>query len=131
MKRAWLLVAAVVLTLGLVAGCGGIKTYTDSGQEINIGVGQEFIIALGSNPTTGYSWQASYDESLLELIPGPNGQSTYEPGETGKNVVGAGGIEYFHFKALKFGETEITLVYAQHWEGGNTGEIKVFTINIK
>jgi inhibitor of cysteine peptidase len=131
MKRAWLLVAAVVLTLGLLAGCTTVKTYTDAGQEINIGVGQEFIIALGSNPTTGYSWQASYDESLLELIPGPNGQSTYEPKETGDDVVGAGGVEYFHFKALKVGETEITLTYKRPWEGGDTADTKVFTVVIK
>jgi inhibitor of cysteine peptidase len=128
MKRAWLLVAAVVLTLGLVAGCGGIKTYTDSGQEINIGVGQDFIIALGSNPTTGYSWQASYDESMLELV---GGQSTYEPKETGDDVVGAGGIESFQFRALKAGQAEITLSYARPWEGGGTADTKVFTVVIK
>jgi inhibitor of cysteine peptidase len=131
MKRVWLLVAAVALTLGLLAGCTTVKTYTDSGQEIDIGVGQEFIIALGSNPTTGYSWQASYDEAVLELIPGENGQSTYEPGETDKDIAGAGGVEYFRFLALEVGETEITLVYAQPWEGGGTADIKVFTVVIE
>jgi inhibitor of cysteine peptidase len=126
MKRVWLLVAAVVLTLGLVAGCTTVKTYNDAGQEIDIGVGQEFIIALGSNPTTGYSWQASYDEGMLELV-----ESTYDAGETGDDVVGAGGVELFRFLALEVGETEITLVYAQHWEGGNTGDTKVFTVVIE
>jgi inhibitor of cysteine peptidase len=128
MKRVWLLVTLVVLTLGLVAGCVGVKTYTDSGQEINIGVGQEFIIALGSNPTTGYSWQASYDESMLELV---GGEPTYEAEETGDDVVGAGGTEFFRFLTLEAGETEITLVYAQHWEGGGVGETKVFTVVIE
>jgi inhibitor of cysteine peptidase len=132
MKRVLVLVVAAVLTLGLVAGCGGIKTYNDEGQAINIGVGQDFIIALGSNHTTGYNWQASYDESMLELILSENGeQSTYEVEKTGKDVVGAGGIESFQFRALKAGQAEITLTYAQHWEGGGVGETKVFTINIK
>jgi len=86
MKRVWLLVAALVLTLGLVAGCTVVKTYDDAGQEIDIDVGQEFIIALGSNPTTGYSWQASYDETMLELV---GGEPTYEADEEGEDVVGS------------------------------------------
>jgi len=128
MKKVWLLVAVVVLTLGLVAGCTVVKTYDDAGQEIDIGVGQEFIIALGSNPTTGYSWQASYDEAMLELV---GGESTYEADETDEEVVGAGGVEYFRFLALEAGETEITLTYEQPWEGGGVGETKVFTVNIE
>lgn len=128
MKRVWLLVAAVVLTLGLVAGCTVVKTYDDAGQDIDIGVGQEFIIALGSNPTTGYSWQASYDETMLELV---GGEPTYEADETEEGVVGAGGVEYFRFLALEAGETEITLTYAQPWEDGDIGETKVFTVIIE
>jgi len=128
MKRVWLLVAVVVLTLGLVAGCVGAKTYKDVGENIDIKVGQEFIIALGSNQTTGYKWQASYDETMLELA---GGESTYEPDETDEDVVGAGGTEFFRFKALKAGEVEITMTYAQPWEGGGTGETKVFTGTIE
>jgi inhibitor of cysteine peptidase len=127
MKRVWLLVVVVVLTLGLVAGCTVVKTYDDAGQEIDIDVGQEFIIALGSNPTTGYSWQASYDETMLELV---GGEPTYEADETDENVVGAGGVEYFRFLTLKAGETEITMTYERPWEDGETVETKVFTVNI-
>jgi inhibitor of cysteine peptidase len=131
-KRLLILVTAAllaaVLIIGSVGGCvGEVKTYQDSGQEINIDVGQEFVIALGSNDTTGYSWEASYDETMLELI---GGKSTYEVEETSEDITGAGGIEYFRFKALKAGETNITLVYEQTWEGGGIGETKVFTVNI-
>jgi inhibitor of cysteine peptidase len=126
MKRVWLLVAVVVLTLGLLAGCVGVKTYKDVGEDIDISVGQEFIIALGSNPTTGYSWQASYDETMLELV-----ENTYEAEETGEDVVGGGGTEFFRFKALKAGEVEITMTYAQHWEGGEVGDTEVFTATIE
>jgi len=129
MKRVLLLVAVAVLTLGLVAGCTTVKTYDDEGQEIDIGLDQEFIIALGSNPgSTGYSWQASYDETMLELV---GDEPTYEAKETEGDVVGAGGTEFFQFKALEAGETEITLTYAQPWEGGGVGETKVFTVIIE
>jgi inhibitor of cysteine peptidase len=118
-----LMLVAVALT---VAGCIGVaETYTDPGQTVNIGANQEFIIALGSNPTTGYSWQESYDETRLELVK----WNYEEPTEEG--VVGAGGIEYFRFKALKAGQADITLVYEQPWEGGETGATKVFTVEIK
>ncbi len=133
MKRLLILDTAAllgaVLIICLVVGCvGEVETYQDVGQTINIDVDQEFVIALGSNITTGYSWQASYDETMLELV---GGQSEYEPSEEAEEgLVGAGGIEYFRFKALKAGETEITLVYKQPWAGGGISETKVFTVNI-
>ena len=122
-----LLIVVAVVAIFLVAGCaGGVKTYTDSGQTINVGVNQEFMIALDSNPTTGYVWHESYDDSLLQLV----GKS-YEMGKAAKQgAVGAGGVEYFRFKALKTGKTEITLVYKRPWEEERLYE-KVFTVNIK
>lgn len=125
MKKLLILVA--VLAICLLAGCvGEVKTYTDSGQTIGIGANQEFVIALGSNPTTGYGWQESHDETMLELV-----EKTYKPGkEAEQDLVGAGGVEYFRFKALKKGETEITMVYKRPWEEEFL-EQKVFTIDIK
>ena len=127
MKRFLILVTMAVVATSLLAGCaGGIETYTDSGQTIGIGVDQEFVIALGSNPTTGYGWQESHDETILELV-----EQRYEPGEEAEQgVVGAGGVEYFHFKTLKAGVTEITLVYKRQWEEAFL-EQKVFTVDIK
>ena len=127
MKKFLILVAVVAISM--VAGCiGEVKTYTDSGQTIDIGVNQEFVIALGSNPTTGYGWQESHDETILELV-----EKTYKLGkEAEQGVVGAGGVEYFRFKTLKTGETEITLVYKRPWEEPTPQDItKMFTVNIK
>ncbi|MFC1902551.1 protease inhibitor I42 family protein [Chloroflexota bacterium] len=115
------------MAISLITGCaGGAETYTDPGQAISIGVGEEFIIALGSNPTTGYSWQASHDETMVKLL-----SSDCEMGEAAKEgAVGAGGTELFQFKALKAGKTEITLVYKRPWEK-DTIDQKVFRVNIK
>ena len=125
MKKVLLLVAVVAVSLAV--GCvGEVKTYTDSGQAISIGVNQEFIIALGSNPTTGYGWQESHDETVLELV-----EKTYKAGEKAEQgAVGAGGVEFFRFKALKTGKTEITLVYKRPWEEKAVDQ-KVFTVTIK
>mgnify|MGYP000392009298 CR=1 FL=1 len=127
MKKLLILVLVGVITATLVAGCAAeVKTCTDPGQAISVGVNQEFVIGLDSNPTTGYSWQESYDETMLELV-----GSTYKPGEKAEQgVVGAGGVEYFRFKALKTGETEVTLVYKRPWEE-EAQDQKVFTVNVK
>jgi len=121
------LILVTVVAICLMAGCTReVKTYSDSGQTIGIGVNQEFVIALGSNPTTGYMWQESYDENMLELV-----EKTYELGEEAKQgLVGAGGVDYFRFKALKTGETEITLVYKRPWEEESLDQ-KIFKVNIK
>ncbi len=109
-----------------VAGCIGVaKTYTDPSQTVTIGVNQQFVIALGSNPTTGYSWQESHDQTMLELL-----EKVYkEPAQEG--VVGTGGIEYFRFKAVKAGQTEITLVYQRPFGEEEILEQKVFTVYVK
>jgi len=65
--KSFLLLLAV-LAVCLVAGCIKVETYSDEGQGIDTEVNQQFVIALGSNPTTGYSWEASYDGTMIELV---------------------------------------------------------------
>lgn len=121
-----LLILMLIAAALTIAGCIGVaETFTDPGQTVDIGVNQQFIIALGSNPTTGYSWQESHDQTMLELL-----EKSYRE-QAKEGVVGAGGVEYFRFKALKAGQTEITLAYQQPWEDGGIGETKVFTVIIK
>jgi len=127
MKKFLILVVVAVAAICLVAGCAGeVKTYNGSGQAVSIGVNEEFLIVLDSNPTTGYEWEDSYDGSMLELI-----EKTYEPGESAKQgAIGAGGVEYFRFKALKEGETEITMTYKRSWEE-EFAEKRVYEVSIK
>jgi inhibitor of cysteine peptidase len=125
LKRLLLLVP--LLAIFLLAGCFNVETYSDEGQAIDTEVNQQFVIALGSNPTTGYSWEASYDDTMLELV---GGESEYE--EPGEGLVGAGGVEYFRFKALKTGRTEVTLVYKRGWEEPTPDDLtKVFVVHIR
>ena len=128
MKKLLVLLVTLILAVCLLAGCGGgAKTYVDAEKTITASVGQEFIIALDSNPTTGYDWEESYDDSMLSL---DEEESRYEPDEKAEGLVGVGGTQYFRFKALKKGNTEITLVYKRSWEEEIEDE-KVFKVNIK
>ena len=130
MKKFFLLVITLMLSISLITGCGGstIKAYSDPEETIDLGIDKEFIvlIALESNPTTGYSWEAEYDDAMLELL-----EETFDPGEYAKeNIVGAGGTELFRFKGLSKGETNITFNYKRSWET-EVLETKVFTVEVK
>jgi inhibitor of cysteine peptidase len=130
MKKLFMVIlAGVALLTIMLSGCtSSVKAFTESGQVINTGVNQEFIIALGSNITTGYSWQPDYDTNALNLV-----EQTYqEQDNTGKQIVGASGTEYFIFEALVKGETEVTFTYQRPWEQPSAqDQTMVFTINVK
>ena len=81
------------------------------GASIEVEVGQEFVIALESSPTTGYRWQFidPLDAEILESV-----RSEYKGPEDGR--IGAGGEEVLTFRAISHGETRISLGYERHWE---------------
>ena len=111
MKKILIIVVTFILSISLITGCGGstVKAYSDPEETIDSSISKQFIvlIALESNPSTGYSWVAEYDNAMLELV-----EETFELGEYAKeNIVGAGGTELFRLKGLSKGETDITFKY--------------------
>jgi len=119
------LTCVFLVTMLLSCSPAGLKVYTDPDQTISVNTGQEFIIALGENPTTGYTWQEEFDDSFLELV-----EWKYKPSPHAEGMVGVGGTKSLQFKALKEGETNVTLVCKQPWEGGGVGETVVFRVSI-
>lgn len=115
-----------LLLVSVVVGCasGQSEEYADAGQKIEIGVGGQFIVVLESNPTTGYRWEADFDESFIKLV-----QDEFEPDEVEEGMVGVGGKQRFTFEGLKTGETELTLTYKRSWEE-DFAEQKVFVVSI-
>ena len=93
-------------------------------NNITVDKDKTFIVVLDSNPTTGYSWQASFNEAFLRL----DNQEFVSQGEPG--IVGAGGTETFTFTGLKQGTTDIIFSYLRSWET-DAIETKTFTIIIK
>ena len=126
-----IIVALVSMTLLTFVLCGcatSVKAFTEPTKIINADVNQEFTIALGSNPSTGYSWQAAFDEKAITLV-----EKTYkEQDNTGEQIVGAAGTEYFKFKSLSKGETKVTFTYRRPWEQPSAqDQTLVFTVNAK
>jgi len=123
-----LLVALVVLGMLLTTGCapGGTKEYTSPSQPIEVKIGESFTITLESNPTTGYKWEASFDQNLLKLAKSEYKQDASKPG-----MVGVGGKEYFTFQGLKTGDAQVKMTYKRPWEQTPSDKVLTFTVKIK
>jgi inhibitor of cysteine peptidase len=122
------MVILLLLVTGLFAGCGSqqqLKEYNDPSQGIEVGVGGQFTIVLESNPTTGYKWEADFDNNLLKLV-----KSDYKQSEAKPGMVGVGGKEYFTFEGLNKGNAKITMTYKRAWEQDSADQ-KVFSVSIK
>ena len=91
-----------------IAGYSAVQTPANA--TISTSNGQEFEVALDSNPSTGYQWLVTgLDESLVMLL-----EDEYVPPES--NLIGAGGKQVFTFRALGEGQTGIDFEYARPWE---------------
>ena len=91
------------------------NVYTDPSAAISVAKGHDFLIALESNPTTGYSWTASVSNANVE-----DEGSAYQANKVAPHVVGAGGQQIFSFEGSAAGTTTITFSYARPWEKGKS-----------
>ena len=87
-------------------------TITETSQSNSIALHRECIIALQSNPTTGYTWTLSIE---------PAGVITTKSKEFIANAsdrVGVGGTTSWLLMANRVGSTTLTFHYQRPWETG-------------
>jgi inhibitor of cysteine peptidase len=83
----------------------------DNGATVSVTAGEEIIIHLDSNATTGYEWAvAGLDDTLLRYL-----GTDYDAPEDG--LVGQGGTQELRFEALDPGESTLSLKYWRPFEG--------------
>ena len=113
MRRLWCLGLCLAL---FAAGCSLPLTqeFADPNQPIVVKAGEEFVITLDSNATTGYRWELSNqpDEKVVSLV-------NHEYQGSGLPVPGSGGQEHWTFHAVGPGQTEIGLIYRRENQPGN------------
>ena len=109
--RRLIIIALAVLFLAGYRDSYGQNTAGPVSTTIEVNLGENVVIALDSNHTTGFSWQLAkpLDNNLLEF-----GETRYETG--GTRLIGAGGKEVWTFKTFKKGKTELSLKYVRPWE---------------
>ncbi len=97
-----------------------------SGQTLELSVGQELTVTLDANATTGYSWTVDQiDESVLSQ----QGDPEYVVNNPDPNLVGGGGRAIFRFQAASPGQSELRLIYHRQWEQG-VAPVQTFTATV-
>ena len=104
-------------------------TNDESGESITQN-GKTLTVVYESNPTTGYSWEISVSDPKVIKSVSDTYQEDNAAGNSATNEVicGKGGYETFVFEGTGKGTAVITFNYAQHWKGGNKGEIRTVTV---
>jgi predicted secreted protein len=128
MKQMAVIAVTCLVGLALAAGCGssGTETYTKSQTNITTGVGEQFIIKLESNATTGYQWAitGSLDPKVVKKV-----KSVYIAPKTSGNIAGAGGVEEWTFQGVAKGTAVIKMGYLRSFEK-NVPPIQSVSFNV-
>ena len=88
-------------------------------ESMSMDVGETVKMKIESNPTTGYQWTTKVESEFIDVVK--------EDYVSNSDLIGAGGIQEFDFKALKAGKTIIVMNYGRSWEPNpiNTYSISV------
>ena len=101
-------------------GCDQFAAQAFITQTTEMAVGDQVKVTLGSNPTTGFSWQEPEmsDAGVVSLVD----KSFGAPATGAASVVGAAGTDSVTLKATAKGTSTVVLRYSQPWPGGASGE---------
>jgi inhibitor of cysteine peptidase len=107
-----LVLAVIVVVVLVVREANGVRTLgeDDDGAVVEVAVGEQIVLELEGNATTGYTWAVTaVDPAVLA----PAGDPEYR---SESDADGAGGTYTFRFDAVGPGETEVVLKYFPSWE---------------
>lgn len=107
---------AAIAGLCIFIGCAKQESNSDQISEtpenIETRLGEDLVITLVSNPTTGYSWRMSEPlPGILELA-----GKEFKPAENMGNIAGAGGVEEWTLKSIEKGKATVSFEYVRPWE---------------
>lgn len=106
------------LSLALLAGCAGqtkpVVTLEKASEctPLKLHQGQELVLILPSNPTTGFRWEMRRAAGSVLRSLGPEVYSN--PEDAG--LVGSGGESTWRFRVVAAGEDKLELAYRRPWE---------------
>ena len=106
---------SAVLALLVVAGCTSLPPVMlngkADGKRVELARGQELVLSLEENPTTGFRWEVvQRAAAVIEIV----GEGRYAAASTGR--VGSGGTTTWRFRATRTGSDTLRLVYRRSWE---------------
>jgi len=124
--RQGLALLAVAVLLAGTTGCARKKIYGEGTPTIAASTGEDVIIELASNPTTGHSW-------MLSGQPDPLVAALMDTDYTANpsTALGAGGHQRWTFRAVGRGSTTIRFTYGRTWEPAPTDRSAAFAIVVR
>ena len=130
-----------IVTLMLLAACSHLRPprpvalhMADSGQSIEMTVGQTFTLTLPWDPATGYRWQIVADPDARTLIvldsgferPPASSRSASSPGTSEHTGPGEA---WWKLRATGAGSTSFAVRYLRPWEP--EADARQFTITVE
>ena len=98
-----------------------------SGTSVALASGQDLVVRLPSNPTTGYRWIYVEPKDAVLRVDGP---SSYEAQSAG--AAGAGGTEIWKLAPLKPGQQQLRFEYRRPWEQDVApSRVATYTVTVK
>ena len=91
------------------------------GESMQAAAGEDVVISLAANNTTGYSWKVVSSDGL-EMT-----KEWYEVEKGREGLCGAGGTQYYQFHCEKAGTYKVVLDYQRPWEDA---PIKTTTVDV-
>lgn len=107
-----------------VDACQGCPVYGEDDTTIAAKAGDEFVIELESNSTTGYQWTSrSSDEAVVS-------EQSNEYVQPSSDALGAPGKQRFVFAASQPGAATLTLLYSRSFEDGADAREIAYTVTV-
>jgi inhibitor of cysteine peptidase len=123
LRKMMVMLLAILFLMFSCATSGGVALQaSDNGSQVELRRGQNLVVSLEGNPSTGYTWEAgAYDERILRQV----GEPAFTPES---EAIGAPGRQILRFEALGEGQTTLELVYHRPWE--DTEPEDVFAVEV-
>jgi predicted secreted protein len=90
-------------------------TESDAGAERTVDVGQELVVRLEENRTTGFRWHLAVPEEGLVVD-----EDAFDADPSGRP--GAGGVRTFRLRATKPGTHRLGATLRRSWEAGDAAQ---------
>jgi inhibitor of cysteine peptidase len=104
--------------------CKGCPVFGEDDTAIDVASGDDFVIELESNSTTGYQWTAtSSDEAVVS-------EQSSEYLKPSTDALGAPGKQRFVFEAGSAGSATLTLQYARGFEDGADAREVTYSVTV-
>ncbi|TWD45652.1 protease inhibitor I42 family protein [Pseudomonas sp. SJZ131] len=114
--RLFVPLAAALTAVALLAGCASqdrqnVTVEKQSECPAKLHNGQNLIVMLPSNPTTGYRW--SIQDSAGGVLRALSPEVYSNPEDAG--IVGSAGVSTWRFQSFASGTGRLRLTYSQPW----------------